>query len=80
MKKGVNLPNCPLRLENRKFRTTFEKAEAFMEMFAQTSRREGLSQKCRNYRENDDLNNMYDEPARNKKRHVHTPNYTSGTK
>ena len=40
MNKGVNLPNCPVRLENRKFPTTFEKAEAFTEIFAQTSRRE----------------------------------------
>ena len=42
-KKGVNLPNCPVRFGNRNVLTTFEKAEAFTEMFAQTNRREGLS-------------------------------------
>ena len=69
MKKGVNLPNCPVRLENAKFATTFEKAEAFTEMFAQTSRR-GLSQKCKHYRENEDLNNIFKEPAQSNEHYV----------
>ena len=32
-------------------------------MFAQTSRREGRSQKCTNYRKNEGLNNIYEQPA-----------------
>ena len=34
-------------------------------MLAQTSRRDGLSPKCRNYREHEVLNNIYEEPAQN---------------
>ena len=58
MKKGVNnliIINNNLKIivylivlldfENRKFPTTFEKAEAFTEIFAQISRGEGLSPK-----------------------------------
>ena len=47
MKKGVNLPNCCVRLENRKCSTTFENAEVFTKIFAQTSRTEVISPKCR---------------------------------
>ena len=65
MKNVVNLLNCLVWLENRKCPTTFEKAEAFTEMFAQTSLREGLSKTCRNYTKTMNIMLMLQVHARN---------------
>ena len=42
-------------------------------MFAQTSIREHLSQTFRYYRENKNLNNMYEDPAQNNEHYVNAP-------
>eukprot|EP00745_Piridium_sociabile_P028024 TRINITY_DN45058_c0_g1_i3.p2 TRINITY_DN45058_c0_g1~~TRINITY_DN45058_c0_g1_i3.p2 ORF type:complete len:139 (-),score=17.72 TRINITY_DN45058_c0_g1_i3:1099-1515(-) len=44
MKNGISLPNCPIETDSQNmFPSDIEKAEIFVEMFAQNSKSEGLA-------------------------------------
>ena len=44
-----------------------------LKLLVQTSGREVISPKSRNYRDNEDLHNVYEEPDQNNEHYVHTP-------
>ena len=62
MKNGINLPNCPISLDNMELPSNKEKAEAFAEMFSKYSRTSGLSESCKKYRENQENTDMLQVP------------------
>ena len=63
MKNNVNLPQCQIKLPGNDFPTDYEKAELFVNMFAQTSRLEGLSDDMKKYREDQEKKNIYKDPT-----------------
>ena len=73
MKQGPTLPQCPIKVENNKFPTLFEKAEAFVDMYANTMRLDGLSSECRCFRNEEEKKDLYKEPAANNTHYTNAP-------
>ena len=63
IKNSTRLPNYPLKIGDNKFPSAKEKAESFVNMFSKNSRLEGLSSHCKKYREKEELQSIYTDPA-----------------
>lgn len=62
MRNGIKLPNCPVQIGNKQFPTVAEKSEAFVDMFASVSRKEGLTEANRMYRDYEENTDEYKDP------------------
>ena len=62
IKNNTRLPNYTITIGDKKFPSSKEKAEAFVDMFSKSSRLEGLSPHCRTYREKEETQEMYTDP------------------
>ena len=62
MRNGVNLPKCQIQLDNVLFPTNTQKAEAFVDIFANVSRIDGLDEVKRLKRVEDEKYDIYTDP------------------
>lgn len=73
MKKGVNLPSCPIRLKNKEFPSNSEKAELFADMFSDSMRLEGLAPKKQTFRTEEERKDEYKDPVSDNSHFINAP-------
>ena len=63
MKKGIKLPQYPIKFGNNKFPSNAEKAEAFVNMFSDTMRTSSLPSDRQQYRASEERQETYKDPV-----------------
>ena len=73
MANGVSLPQYPIKVQDKELPTSFEKAEVFVNMFANTCSKDGLNAKELSHRVNAELNEQYEDPFPNNENFINSP-------
>ena len=73
IKNGIKLPDYPIHLQNNKFPTLKEKAEAFVESFSNISRLDGISLEQRLFREQREKSVSSNDPVEDNDHYLNAP-------